>query len=66
MRVQSGRLKAVLVATLATVVLVGVLAPTTTLASDPPGLSRFMYAMGQVESGGNYYARNASSGAYGK
>ena len=25
-----------------------------------------MYAMGQVESGGNYYARNASSGAYGK
>ncbi len=66
MRVLSGRLKAVLVATLATVVLVGVLAPTTTLASDPPGLSRFMYAMGQVESGGNYYARNASSGAYGK
>jgi len=66
LRVQSGRLKAVLVATLATVVLVGVLAPTTTLASDPPGLSRFMYAMGQVESGGNYYARNASSGAYGK
>jgi hypothetical protein len=66
LRVLSGRLKAVLVATLATVVLVGVLAPTTTLASDPPGLSRFMYAMGQVESGGNYYARNASSGAYGK
>jgi hypothetical protein len=64
--VLSGRLKAVLVATLATVVLVGVLAPTTTLASDPPGLSRFMYAMGQVESGGHYYARNASSGAYGK
>ena len=25
-----------------------------------------MYAMGQVESGGNYTARNASSGAYGK
>jgi hypothetical protein len=25
-----------------------------------------MYAMGQVESRGNYYARNASSGAYGK
>ena len=48
----SGRLKAVLVATLATIVLVGVLAPAATLASDPPGLSRFMYAMGQVESGG--------------
>jgi hypothetical protein len=66
LRVLSGRLKAVLVATLATIVLVGVLAPAATLASDPPGLSRFMYAMGQVESGGNYYARNAASGAYGK
>lgn len=66
MRVLSGRLKAVLVATLATIVLVGVLAPSITLASDPPGLTRFMYAMGQVESGGNYYARNSSSGAYGK
>ena len=66
MRVLSGRLKAVLVATLATIVLVGVLAPAATLATDPPGLSRFMYAMGQVESHGNYSARNASSGAYGK
>jgi hypothetical protein len=66
LRVPSGRLKAVLVATFATIVFVGVLAPAATLASDPPGLSRFMYAMGQVESGGNYYARNASSGAYGK
>ena len=66
MRVLSGRLKAVLVATLATIVLVGVLAPAATLATDPPGLSRFMYAMGQIESHGNYYARNPSSGAYGK
>jgi hypothetical protein len=66
LRVLSGRLKAVLVASLATIILVGILAPTTTLASDPPGLARFMYALGEVESGGNYYARNASSGAYGK
>ena len=66
MRVLSGRLKAVLVASLATIILVGILAPTTTLASDPPGLARFMYALGQVESGGDYYARNPSSGAYGK
>ena len=66
MRVLSGRLKAVLVATLATIVLVGVLGPATTLASNPPGLARFMYAMGQVESGGNYYARNPYTGAYGK
>jgi hypothetical protein len=64
--VLSGRLKAVLVATLATIVLVGILAPAATLAADPPGLSRFMYAMGQVESGGNYTARNPYSGAYGK
>ena len=66
MRVLSGRLKAVLVASLATIVLVGVIGPATTLASDPPGLARFMTAVGHVESGGNYYARNAASGAYGK
>lgn len=66
MRVLSGRLKAVLVAFLATIILVGVIGPATTLASDPPGLARFMAAVGQVESGGDYYARNASSGAYGK
>jgi Transglycosylase-like domain./Hox9 activation region. len=64
--VLSGRLKAVLVATLATIILVGVIGPATTLASNPPGLARFMYAVGRVESGGDYYARNASSGAYGK
>ena len=66
MRVLSGRLKAVLVATFATIVLIGALGPTATFASDPAGLSRFMYAMGQVESGGNYDARNPTSGAYGK
>ena len=42
MRVLSGRLKAVLVAILATIVLVGVIGPASTLASDPPGLARFM------------------------
>jgi hypothetical protein len=66
LRVLSGRLKAVSVATLATIVLVGVIGPASTLASNPPGLARFMYAMGQVESGGNYYARNPYTGAYGK
>jgi hypothetical protein len=32
----------------------------------PPGLERFLYALGQVESGGSYTALNETSGAYGK
>jgi hypothetical protein len=35
-------------------------------ATAPPGLERFLYALGEVESGGSYTARNATSGAYGK
>ena len=66
MRVLSGRLKAVFVALLATIMLISVIGPATTLAGDPPGLARFMYAVGRAESGGSYTARNASSGAYGK
>jgi hypothetical protein len=61
-----GRLKAVLVAIFATIVLAGAIVPAATFASDPPGLARFMWALGKVESGGDYYARNDSSGAYGK
>ena len=66
MRVLSGRLKAVFVALLAATLLIGILGPTATFASDPPGLARFMYVLGRVESGGRYTARNPVSGAYGK
>ncbi len=65
MRVPSGRLKAVLAATIATIILIGVIAPGHTRASDPPGLARFMAAIAHVESHGDYAAHNPS-GAYGK
>jgi hypothetical protein len=35
-------------------------------ATIPPGLNRFLYALGEVESGGRYDAVNAVTGAYGK
>jgi len=63
--VRHGRRRAALVAVVATIVLVGVVAPTGSSA-HAPGIDRFLYALGQVESGGNYYARNPVSGAYGK
>lgn len=66
MRVLPGRLKAVFVALLATIMLIGVIGPATALAADPPGMARFMYAISRVESGGSYTARNPTSGAYGK
>jgi hypothetical protein len=40
--------------------------PSIATAATPPGLERFLYALGQVESGGSYTARNPTSGAYGK
>ena len=56
MRVLSGRRSAVLVALLATILLVAQpSAPRSSRPRRPPGLSRFMYAIGKVESGGNYY-----------
>ena len=43
-------------------------APAPVAAHDPQpaGIDTFLRALGQVESGGNYYAVNTSSGAYGK
>jgi hypothetical protein len=66
LRVASGRGSAVVVAIVAATLLVALIGPATALAKDPPGLQRFMNAMGKVESGGRYTARNRSSGAYGK
>ncbi len=57
---------AVLVAALAAILVVDVVGPATTLATDPPQLDRFMKAVGQVESHGNHTARNVRTGAYGR
>ena len=65
MRELPGRRRAVVVAFLATSFVL-ILSPAASLAKEPPGIDRFMQAIGFVESGGRYDARNSSSGAYGK
>jgi Transglycosylase-like domain len=64
--VSSGRLGAVVVAVLSATLVLALIGPAVTAAKPPAGLGRFMHAMGEVESGGNYAARNRRSGAYGK
>ena len=66
MRVPSGRRSAVVVAILSATLIAALAGPSVSAAKSPPGLKAFMWAVGQVESGGRYDARNASSGAYGK
>lgn len=66
MRVPGGRASAVVVAILSTILILTLAGPAVLAAKAPPGLARFMYAVGKVESGGDYYARNKVSGAYGK
>lgn len=66
MRVPGGRRSAVIVAILSTALILTLSGPAVSAAKAPPGLARFMYALGKVESGGNYYAKNKTSGAYGK
>jgi hypothetical protein len=61
-----GRRRAVPVALVVAAIIVSIIPTAATSATAPPGLERFLYALGEVESGGNYYARNAYSGAYGK
>jgi hypothetical protein len=60
----AGRRRAVPVALLVAALLVSII-PAIASATSPPGLERFLYALGEVESGGNYTARNETSGAYG-
>lgn len=61
-----GRRRAVPAAFLAAVVLVTLIPGVGRSATAPAGLEPFLYALGQVESGGSYTAYNSSSGAYGK
>ena len=61
-----GRRRAVPVAFIVAALIVSIAPAAATSAAAPAGINRFLYALGQVESGGNYYARNSSSGAYGK
>lgn len=62
----SGRPVAVVAATLITVLALNIAPPTADAAKAPRGLARFMAAVGSVESGGDYHARNPVTGAYGK
>lgn len=61
----AGRRRAVAAALVSAAFFVSIL-PGVSSASSPPGLDRFLYALGEVESGGNYTARNSVTGAYGK
>ncbi len=62
-----GRRSVALATALAAILLGGALsfAPAPARA-HAPGIDRFMWALGQVESSGRYDARNPTSGAYGK
>ena len=61
-----GRRRAVPAAILTAVLLASVVPAVTNSATAPAGLEPFLYALGQVESGGSYTAYNSTSGAYGK
>ena len=61
----SGRAVALVAASLIAALVVAA-APTDVAARTPSGLTRFKAAVGSVESGGRYDARNPRSGAYGK
>ena len=62
----AGRRRAVFAAITIAAIVLSVVPFVAHSATEPPGINRFLYALGQVESGGSYTARNPSSGAYGK
>ena len=62
----SGRRRAASAAVFVAAIVVAILPTAAISATAPPGIDRFLYALGEVESGGNYYALNTTSGAYGK
>ena len=61
-----GRRRAVAVALVAAALVASIIPSLHALAAAPPGLEPFLAALGEVESGGNYTARNSVTGAYGK
>jgi len=61
-----GRRRAVPAAFLSAALLISLAPAVVQSATAPAGLEPFLYALGQVESGGSYTAYNSSSGAYGK
>ena len=66
MRVTRGRASAVGSIVIASILATAMLGPAVSATTTPPGLLAFKESTGEIESGGNYYARNAYSGAYGK
>lgn len=66
MTVPNRRTRPLVLTAMMLTILASAAGPATTLAKDPPGLGKFMNAIGKVESGGDYRARNKRSGAYGK
>jgi hypothetical protein len=62
----SGRPAAATAAALVTILAVTISNPNVIAAKGPRGLGRFMAAVGSVESGGDYRARNPVTGAYGR
>jgi hypothetical protein len=62
----SPRRRSALFGTLVAACLVLALLPASVIAKEPPGLNRFMNAVGKIESNGRYNARNSRTGAIGK